>query len=139
MPRVLKRNPTWLSRPAPGFDMFTPPLDSRQSSPQTEKLACIGPRRTIAKRGTEIFVAVGNTIRWADLPTLKDDFSSAEDLNSTPSKIRGKSQSQEDSPPEGNGYRVSMVPTACYNILTSSDSQGRGCTRANTTVDHVPR
>src|SRR5438045_5155918 len=31
-----------------------------------------GPRRTIAHRGTEIFVAVGKEIRWADLARLKD-------------------------------------------------------------------
>ena len=33
-----------------------------------------GPRRTIARRGTEVFVANGREIRWADLVTMKDNW-----------------------------------------------------------------
>lgn len=36
--------------------------------------ACTGPKKLLACRGTEIFVAVDNQIRWSDLCMLKDDW-----------------------------------------------------------------
>lgn len=70
MPKVLSYTPDWLSRPHPGYHLFAPKqgsangLTSRKQEP--------GPRKTIATRGSEIFVAVGHEIRWADLAYLKD-------------------------------------------------------------------
>ena len=63
MPRIISRTPRWLSRPAPGHTLFA--KDGRRNSIE-------GPQRTIAHRGTEIFVAVGNELRWADLVLLKE-------------------------------------------------------------------
>jgi nucleoporin NUP82 len=33
-----------------------------------------GPYRLLARRGTEVFVVVGNQIRWTDLRMLKNDW-----------------------------------------------------------------
>lgn len=71
MPKILSYTPEWLSRPSPGYHLFAPKqtdgngVVARRPEP--------GQRRTIATRGSEIFVAVGNEIRWADLVNLKEE------------------------------------------------------------------
>ena len=75
MPRILNYTPEWLSRPSSGFDVFTGALLSparANGKPGTEKYS--GPQRTIARRGTEIFVVVDNQIRWSDLCMLKEEW-----------------------------------------------------------------
>lgn len=69
MPKVLARSPQWLDYGTPGFDFFQPSDNdtSRQASTQTNT-----PSRKIAHRGTEVFTAVGNEVRWSDLAVLKD-------------------------------------------------------------------
>lgn len=67
MPKVLSRTPAWLSRPKPGFELFQPKQTDTKTQQKYE-----GPRRTIAHRGSEVFVAVGKELRWADLSLLKD-------------------------------------------------------------------
>ncbi|KAI9819082.1 MAG: hypothetical protein M1826_001212 [Phylliscum demangeonii] len=62
MPRILRSVVPWLVRPAPGGELFTTPTNSK-----TKKSSRPGPRRTVAHRGSEVFVAVGNQIRWTDL------------------------------------------------------------------------
>ncbi|MCJ1473037.1 hypothetical protein MMC13_001686 [Lambiella insularis] len=80
MPKVLNYTPAWLSRPSPGFDLFS----SKHGKPSGKarrvagKNSEVGHCRTIARRGTEVFVVVGNTIRWADLCILKDDYEGQE-------------------------------------------------------------
>jgi nucleoporin NUP82 len=75
MARVVGHTPSWLSAPSPGFNLFQrnpgtkPPSALRN---QLVKAEARGPTRTIAHRGTEIFVLVGNEIRWSDLVSLKD-------------------------------------------------------------------
>ncbi|KAI9795336.1 MAG: hypothetical protein M1833_007248 [Piccolia ochrophora] len=91
MPKILSHTPAWLSRPSPGFELFSnlpshePFLDTGNSrfpryrtlpglSEKRESYGLsteLGPRRTIARRNTEIFVAVGTEIRWADVAYLK--------------------------------------------------------------------
>lgn len=75
MPKVLNHTPAWLSRPAPGFEVFNRAhvkgKSSYRAANDTFKSAP-GPRRTIANRGDEIFVAVGNEIRWANLFHLRE-------------------------------------------------------------------
>ncbi|KAM0714803.1 hypothetical protein Q7P37_009267 [Cladosporium fusiforme] len=65
MPKVLSYTPEWLSRPSAGFKLF-------QSSQPQSKQQHEGPRKTIAHRGTEVFVAVGRELRWSDLSLLRD-------------------------------------------------------------------
>lgn len=71
MPKVLSYTPDWLSRPSPGYNLFAPKQlngSSRLDSPKPLP----GPQRTIATRDSEVFVAVGHELRWADLANLKD-------------------------------------------------------------------
>jgi nucleoporin NUP82 len=70
MPKVLGYTPDWLSRPAPGYHLFAP--KHANGNGVVAKRQEPGPRRTIATRGSEIFVAVGSELRWADLANLKD-------------------------------------------------------------------
>lgn len=90
MPRIISYTPAWLCRPSAGFELFSSeespqPAQSRQRAHKdksaikaTGKETNVGARRTIARRGTEIFVLVGNTVRWADLCMLKDDWETKE-------------------------------------------------------------
>lgn len=70
MPKVLGYTPDWLSRPNPGYHLFAPKAINGHGG--AAKRQEPGPRKTIATRGSEIFVAVGNEIRWADLANLKE-------------------------------------------------------------------
>ncbi len=68
----------------------------------------MGPTRTMARRGTEIFVVVGKHIRWTDLVSLKDGY---EDHSQTPSRkprstSEGKQSKNEYDGPEDGSYRV---------------------------------
>ncbi|KAH9884468.1 hypothetical protein F4778DRAFT_763166 [Xylariomycetidae sp. FL2044] len=71
MPKIKSYTPAWLSKPSAGHELFTPGAEDIEyySYKPTSKP---GPRRTIAKRGTEVFIAVGKEIRWADLVYLKE-------------------------------------------------------------------
>lgn len=80
MPKVKSYSAAWLSNSAaPGRQLFEPSSESIRSrafSPgySSKNKAVLGPRRTIARRGTEVFVAVGKEIRWADLAYLRDEW-----------------------------------------------------------------
>ncbi|MCJ1283522.1 hypothetical protein MMC26_002852 [Xylographa opegraphella] len=80
MPKVLTYTPAWLSRPSPGFDLFqgNDRKLSHKASEFGSKKSEQGTRRILAYRRTEycneIFVVVGNTIRWANLGQIKDDW-----------------------------------------------------------------
>ncbi len=63
---VVRRTPAWLADQSPGGELFTAPSTSNSSTPPKP-----GPSRTIARRGNEIFVAVGNQLRWADVTLLQ--------------------------------------------------------------------
>lgn len=79
MPKVKSYSTPWLSGSAPGRQLFTrqddAPLGTTLSS---NKNALPGPRRTIAKRGSEVFVACGKEIRWGDLADLKDQWATGQ-------------------------------------------------------------
>ncbi|KAJ3564515.1 hypothetical protein NPX13_g7816 [Xylaria arbuscula] len=74
MPKIKAYTPAWLSSPSPGHQLFTPNPDSSGNIPSYASIAAshIAPRRAIATRGTEVFIAVGREIRWADLVYLKE-------------------------------------------------------------------
>lgn len=73
MPKVLGYTPAWLSRPNAGYQLFAPKPSSSKALVPKEKSP--GLRKTIATRESEVFVAVGHEIRWADLTVLKEDSS----------------------------------------------------------------
>lgn len=79
MPKRIGETPPWLCRPSPGARIFSDPSAQTPTSPskRTSLIApqstdYFGPRRLIAQRGTEIFVAIGNKVRWADFAKTKD-------------------------------------------------------------------
>jgi nucleoporin NUP82 len=114
-PRVIGYTPTWLSKPNPGHEIFTAGPTSGQAasgnglSYNDKRTTKLGPRRTIARRGTEIFIAVGKEIRWADLVYLKESWEGKQENQR--SFLKGK-QSRYDSDGDSDaqlaqGYRVS--------------------------------
>ncbi|KAL9612798.1 MAG: hypothetical protein Q9167_002633 [Letrouitia subvulpina] len=112
MPRVLNYTPSWLSRPSPGYQVFEPSDKNKQldlEDPNSyahinnRRQEYLGPKRTVAHRGTQIFVAVDNEIRWSDLCMLKDEW---EDLQQQRS-----SKKKPQSPSNGN-FRVLRVPVS---------------------------
>lgn len=70
MPKVLSHTPRWLQRPSRGHELFAPKASTSRALAQKEKAP--GLRKTITARHSEVFVAVGNEIRWADLEGLKE-------------------------------------------------------------------
>jgi len=71
MPKVLERDPSWLARPAPGFQLFHH-AQSPTTGSSTRASGSDGPSRKIAHRGAEVFFAVGTELRWGDLNLLRD-------------------------------------------------------------------
>lgn len=71
MPKVLERDPFWLARPTPGFQLFHH-QQSRTKGSSAHESGSHGPSRKIAHRGSEVFFAVGTELRWGDLNLLKD-------------------------------------------------------------------
>ncbi|TVY42930.1 Nucleoporin [Lachnellula subtilissima] len=122
MPQVISYTPAWLGKGTPGYDLFTgaarKPAGTytaslNGSSTSKKKTAKPGPRRTIARRGTEIFTAVGKEIRWADLAYLKEAWIHKEETKNGTSKGKGR----EDSPSQydedhAQGYRTLKVSLA---------------------------
>lgn len=122
MPKVKHYSASWLSKNAPGHQLFEPSQDatrSRALSPpySSKKKFSPGPRRTIARRGTEVFVAVGKEIRWADLAYLKDDWAAGQATRGRQGGVRIKReeslQSLEETTEEpALGMRVSASKVA---------------------------
>ncbi|KAF7892067.1 hypothetical protein EAF00_008369 [Botryotinia globosa] len=119
MPQVLGYTPTWLSKPNPGHEIFTAKPTGIQTAsgasynPNEKKKNKVGPKRTIARRGTEIFIAVGKEIRWADLVYLKETWENKQENQR--SFLKGKSQVEEEveaEEPVARGYRTLKIPVA---------------------------
>ena len=110
MPKVIGHTPPWLSKPSPGAEIFSINPDTSQQSPASpSRRAAVqqvssdyyGPRRLIAHRGNEIFVAVGKEIRWADLSKVKQDW---ETSSRSPSRRQDGVNAQQ--PQQPKSYRV---------------------------------
>ncbi|KAL9125427.1 MAG: hypothetical protein Q9217_005373 [Psora testacea] len=87
MPRILSYTPAWLSRPSPGSQVFnnappTPETRSNGGISNAYQRDYVGPNLTLARRNTEIFVVMGKQIRWADLPSMKDQWQTLQDTTS---------------------------------------------------------
>ncbi len=117
MPKVLSYTPPWLSRPSPGFQLFSGGTSSSfdrgagRGSRSEKKYS--GHRKIIARRGTEIFVVVKNQIRWSDLCMLKDDWVQQQ-KRERKSKGQGRPISelarQEGDELNKGSYRVRVFP-----------------------------
>ncbi|RAL60568.1 hypothetical protein DID88_009764 [Monilinia fructigena] len=133
MPQVLGYTPAWLSKPNTGHEIFTAgPTNNQTSSGSSYKSnnresTYSGPRRTIARRGTEIFIAVGKEIRWADLVYLKETWENKQ--GNQRSFLKGKSRSEEEHEAEetvSQGYRTLKIPVAddeIRQLIISSNSK----------------
>jgi len=118
MPKIKSFAPGWLNQPAPGHKLFEQSVDDSKlpaglTYPKKWKP---GPRRTIAHRGTEIFVAVGKQIRWGDLVHLKENWESKpsrsvrarrEDTDGSFEVYDEEAAAGNTQPGVGEGYRVS--------------------------------
>lgn len=109
MAKVTAYTPAWLSRPAPGHKLFQPSQEDLSASFLPKSKSRPGPRRTIARRGTEVFVAVGREIRWGDLVYLKDSW--------TTKSARSTRVKKED--PDNNFYDYDQVQPS----IEGGDSQ----------------
>jgi nucleoporin NUP82 len=103
MPRVIKRTPEWLVPPAPGHSLFSSTKTLKSSTEQAGSASSTSPLRTIAKgRGTEVFIAVGNELRWADLGVLKQGAQQKEEFGGN-SGLRSSFRSAGE---DESAYRV---------------------------------
>ena len=115
MPKVIEHTPPWLARPSPASTVFAPETDTNghingaQSNGSPEMDSYMGPKKLVAHRGTEIFVAVGKHIRWSDLCMLKEDFEAEQETRRKVrrSKADGASPPKQDDDSSERAYKVS--------------------------------
>ncbi|KAK3332519.1 hypothetical protein B0T19DRAFT_105422 [Cercophora scortea] len=126
MPKIKSYAPSWLNQSAPAHKLFELPVDDSKlpASLAYAKRNRPGPRRTIARRGTEVFVAVGKQIRWGNLAILKESYEAKQSRSG--GGIRSKREGSAGSfdiydeeangngPSEGTGegYRFIKTPVA---------------------------
>lgn len=131
MSRIKSYTPSWLSKPAPGHTLFQASAEDLKASVlSSRKKARPGPRRTIARRGTEVFVAVNREIRWGDLVYLKETYTekagntrikredSTTDSFSIYDETRTTIEGGEGKPAEGYRVRVTGSQTTATYYLT---------------------
>ncbi|KAL7947294.1 hypothetical protein V8C42DRAFT_282687 [Trichoderma barbatum] len=120
MPKVKCYSAAWLSKNTPGNQLFEPSAESLRSralSPSKKK-QLPGPRRTIARRGTEVFVAVGKEIRWGDLVYLKEEWTDKQSRRRSSVGVRIKREDDTlqsidtDATEAAGGWRIIKTPAA---------------------------
>jgi hypothetical protein len=126
MPRVLQATPQWLIRPAPASTVFeTKPKSSDTNAAQKEQ-PYSGPAKTIAHgRDTEIFVAHGSELRWADLKTLREDF---EEGSESDEDTKRRSTTWRYGESYDRAYRV--WPSQSSSLTMIDDELDNQCTRS---------
>ena len=117
MPQITEYTPAWLSQPNPGYELFTNATKEVKypSLNGSKKSAKPGPLQTVAHRGTEIFIAVGKEIRWADLVYLKEAWEDGEKRRKNTAR-RGARESSQYEEDHAQGYRVRVK---CCGYLCS--------------------
>ena len=120
MPKVKSYSAPWLSKGSSGHRLFEPSTDalrSRALSPgySSKKKPLPGPRRTIATRGSEIFVAVGKEIRWADMVYQKGSYANKQQGRRGSQMPRAQREesamsiTMDDEPEQAAGVRVRLL------------------------------
>ncbi|KAI5306611.1 hypothetical protein KEM56_000079 [Ascosphaera pollenicola] len=112
MTKVVEYAPSWLTRTTPAHNFLTGSYMTQQQKEglMLENDFYDGPRRTIARRGREIFAVIDKQIRWADLAALKDQWQESvkaqrepehkpESVASTP-KAKGKTSAKAKEAPK---------------------------------------
>lgn len=125
MPKIMSYTPGWLSNPSLGHQIFTATeanganaqhLSLKAFNESIRRNSKPGPRRTIARRGTEVFVAIGKELRWADLVYLKESWEEKQELQGKDQSLkRGDSTFAGDDVDHAQGYRVSHHGRASSN------------------------
>ncbi|KXJ97472.1 hypothetical protein Micbo1qcDRAFT_230118 [Microdochium bolleyi] len=119
MVRIKSYTPPWLNKPSIGHQIFAPSdAEGAKGTSPSKIRAPLGPRRTIARRGTEVFVAVGKEIRWADLVYLKERWQDGVDRNPEQGRFKREGSvapgeadfSEESVADEAEGFRILHVP-----------------------------
>lgn len=90
-----------------------------------------GPKRTIARRGAEVFVAVGKEIRWADLVYVKELYEVKLDRKARGRRAEDSSDDGSSSDDAAEGYRV-RAPGLHKPSVTNNctlDYQNHSCRR----------
>jgi len=109
MPQITSYTPAWLSQPNPGHEIFTQTAKSQNypalSAKNGKKGSKPGPLRTIAHRGTQVFIAVGKEIRWADLVYLKEACEEGQKRKKESTR-RGVTEPSESEDDHAQGHRV---------------------------------
>ncbi|KAL2064352.1 hypothetical protein VTL71DRAFT_4846 [Oculimacula yallundae] len=122
---IAEYTPAWLQKPYPGHGLFTSApakatssflSQSNGSDSASKRSAKPGPRRTIARRGVEVFIAVGKEIRWADLVYLKESWEYKEKKKAASKQAGGLDRSFRESSQfeadHAQGYRTIKTPVA---------------------------
>ncbi|KAF2757717.1 hypothetical protein EJ05DRAFT_476930 [Pseudovirgaria hyperparasitica] len=137
MPRILSYTPSWLSRSQPGYELFssskTTPAGKRAAGALSKGIAKGRPQRTIAYRGSEIFVATDSEIRWSDLVLLSEsnrplDFGRSSSIHSRSRSRDNSVTAPNDSsyvrtlrlPFSGNVTELAISPHNDYMAITTS-------------------
>ncbi|GAB1320107.1 Nucleoporin nup82 [Madurella fahalii] len=121
MPKIKSFAPSWLNEPAPGHKLFEQSSDDAAAAsalPYGRKPKP-GPRRTIARRGAEVFVAIGKQIRWGDLAHLKESWKAKPARSGSGTRIKRESPDdsfevydEEAAGASNAGYRTIKTPVA---------------------------
>ncbi|KAI2787914.1 Nucleoporin NUP82 [Penicillium oxalicum] len=109
MPKVHSYAPAWLCRPSPGANLFAsnPDKISTDEALKPGKASAVsGAVKTIAKRGSEVFVVIDNEIRWSNLARLKDQWQQ---------QARQKKTNTHAEETPSPSYRVLAVPV--YGLI----------------------
>ncbi|KAI9927637.1 hypothetical protein ASPWEDRAFT_54310 [Aspergillus wentii DTO 134E9] len=112
MPKVISFTPPWLSRPSPGASLFSstsakgPEYDAANDQKNVEYM---GPTKTQAKRGNEVFTVVDNQIRWSSLTRLKDEWQQQSRSKKASGDQKPSTNGQEKNAEQAS-YRVLTVP-----------------------------
>ncbi|KAL2017313.1 hypothetical protein VTK56DRAFT_2336 [Thermocarpiscus australiensis] len=126
MPQIKSFAPSWLNEPAPGHKLFEPSDDDVKTPASLPygKTPKPWPRRTIARRGTEVFVAVGKQIRWGDLAHLKETWEAKQARSGAGTRVKKEDSDDSfaafDEETTGHinagglaeGYRIIKTPVA---------------------------
>ncbi|KAH6624244.1 hypothetical protein B0J18DRAFT_172299 [Chaetomium sp. MPI-SDFR-AT-0129] len=118
MPKIKSFAPSWLNEPSPAHKLFEQPIDDGRGSagpPYGTRKPKPGPRRTIARRGTEVFVAVGKQIRWGDLAYLKELWETKPGHSNLVTRIKREGSDDSFEAEDGSGIdgsRIIKTPVA---------------------------
>ncbi|RMY51891.1 hypothetical protein D0865_06092 [Hortaea werneckii] len=100
--KTLARALPYFSRPTPGFQLFH---SEQRQGPDATHPRYNGPVKRLAHRDTEVFVAVGTELRWADLEQLKS-------AGEVWDRSHGMDEPAEEQEPEEEDRRYRVLKTS---------------------------